>query len=231
MNSRANQHDGDSAVVYVVDPQPRRRRETAAQLAARGWRVERFGAAGEFLDACKGAPAGCVLAELLLPDMTAARLRERMATGDVAVPLVVLSDSNDARLAVRLMQAGAVDFLPRPVDPDELAAAVARAIEADRRRRDADSRLLDVRNRLARLTPQEGRVVHLLLDGRPNKSIAQQLGVSPRTADFRRASVLRKMGVRSVLELARLLAASGAALPADGVAEQPRELQLVNGNP
>lgn len=158
---------------------------------------------------------GCLIADIRMPDMDGLELQEELVTRGVGLPLIFVTGHGDVPLAVRAMKAGAVDFLEKPYDDELLLASVRRALDAGMARPKSppvDSAIVKL---VASLTPREREVLEHLIAGQPNKVVAYELGISPRTVEIHRAHLMEKMQARSLPELVRIALAVGIA-PADG---------------
>lgn len=201
--------------VHVVDDDEAVRNSLALLLESTGFVVETYDSATAFLAAVRPHSAGCVLTDVRMPEMDGLALQRRLSELDVALPVIVMTGHGDVPIAVGALKAGATDFLEKPFDDEQLLAAVRTAIEANQRSREAKQAVADIADRLASLTPREREVLDRLVDGQPNKTIAYDLGSSPRTVEVHRARVMEKMGARSLPELVRMALAIRDA-PAKG---------------
>jgi FixJ family two-component response regulator len=186
--------------VYVVDDDPSFLRAVSRRLGAAGFQVEAFESAEAFLSSRRGSP-GCVVLDLRMPDVGGLEVQEALLRSDEPMPVIFLTGHGDVHGSVRAMKRGAVDFLTKPVNGEELIAAVTRAIAIDAQSRDERSALRDLRSRYARLTPREREVCALVAKGWMNKQIAAQLGTTERTIKAHRAQVMTKMALQSVADL------------------------------
>ena len=193
--------------VYIVDDDDAVRDSLAALLEAKAYIVRSFGSAPEFLAAAPSLPAGCLIVDIRMPEMDGLELQQRLAESALDFPMIVITGHGDVPLAVRAMKAGALDFIEKPFASeailDSLRTAGARvAAEQDPAKAAAASKL-------ALLSLREREVLEGLLAGLPNKSIAYDLAISPRTVEVHRARVMDKMGARSLSELIRLALLAG----------------------
>ena len=195
----------DAALVYVVDDDAAVRDSLAFLLNSAGLAVQTYDSATHFLAAAPGLGAGCVLTDVRMPDLDGLALQRRLTEAGVTLPVIVMTGHGDIPIAVAALKAGAVDFLEKPFDDERLIAAVRAALQASAAARQKDVAAAGVAARLGSLTPREREVLDLLVAGNPNKTIAYDLGASPRTVEVHRARVMEKMGVRSVAELVRLV--------------------------
>ena len=199
--------------VYVVDDDEAVRHSLSVLLDARGYTPRGFGSAPEFLALAPSLSPGCVIADIRMPEMDGLELQQRLIEQGLKFPLIVISGHGDVPLAVRVMKAGAIDFIEKPFAAqailDSLVVAFSRLDGPGER----DAETLAARAKLALLSPREREVLEGLLAGLPNKSIAYDLAISPRTVEIHRARVMDKMGVRSLPELVRLALAAGVRPP------------------
>jgi FixJ family two-component response regulator len=193
------------STAFIVDGSEPGRRELGRLLRPLGVATLAFDSAEAFLEEYQCERAGFLLLELDLPGMSGPELQARLSADEVAPPVIFVAGEADLTTVVPLVKAGAVDFLRRPCDPVALGESVREALLLDARRRGRHALRMDVRSRIARLTEEERRVLDMLLDGKPNKCIAAGLELSRRTIDFRRASLMKKMQARNLIELAQLL--------------------------
>ena len=196
-------------LIYVVDDDDAVRDSLSLLLEARGYTVRSFASAPEFLTAAPSLRPGCLIADIRMPEMDGLELQQRLIERALPFPLIVITGHGDVPLAVRAMKAGAMDFIEKPFAAEIIlnsaAAALARLAEPG----DQDPLTATATAKLALLTPREREVLQGLLAGLPNKSIAYDLAISPRTVEIHRARVMDKMGARSLSELVRMSLAAG----------------------
>ena len=171
-------------------------------------------ASGEaFLAVDRPDRKGCLVTDALMPGMGGIALLERLKAENRGLPAIMITGHGDIAMAIQAMKAGAADFLEKPIRPDELLASIGRALE---RIRDS-GKLLEWRKtaaeRLARLTPRERDIMDLVVQGRPNKIIAHDLGISQRTVENHRSAVMKRTGVASLPDLIRLVMAAADRPP------------------
>jgi FixJ family two-component response regulator len=215
-------------LVFLVDDDPGVRKALARLLRAAGHAVETFDAPGELLARERYNGPGCVVLDLRMPGMTGIELREALERAGSTLPVIFVTGYGDVPTSVRAMKAGAVDFLTKPVNDQELLAAVERALRRDTEAREGRAEDEALRARYGRLTPREREVCALVATGSLNKQIAAGLGASEKTIKVHRARVMEKLGVGSVAELVRLFdrvrerePARSALHPRPPVAEPP----------
>jgi two-component system response regulator FixJ len=198
-------------VVHVIDDEPSVRDSLAVLLESAGFSVRPYDSAQAFLRSASHFATGCVLTDVQMPELNGLELQRRMSQLGIRLPVVVMTGHGDVPIAVEAMKAGATDFLEKPFDDSQLLAAVSNAIALSQRARDEAAAVGEIAARLATLTPREREVLDRLVAGLPNKTIAYELGSSPRTVEVHRARVMEKMGARSLPELVRMTLAVEAA--------------------
>jgi two-component system response regulator FixJ len=201
------------ATIIIVDDDADVRDSLRALLEAADFGVVDFDSAKAFL-AAPAPRAGCMIVDIRMPDMDGLALQEELVKRDVGIPVIVVTGHGDVPLAVRAMKAGAVDFIEKPYDDELLLDSVRRALAAGRelRKPRVDPAIAEL---VASLTPREREVLEHLIAGRPNKVIAFELGISPRTVEIHRAHLMEKMRARSLPELVRTALAADV-VPAGG---------------
>jgi FixJ family two-component response regulator len=192
------------ATVFVVDDYAPGRTAISRLLRAAGFAVAAFASAKEFLAQYDPQTPGCLVLDLAMPDVSGLELQSILAEKGSLLPIIFLTAHGDIPKSVQAMKRGASDFLTRPVNDEDLLAAVRVAIEKDRALRREQVELAEIRARLATLTPREREVLEYVVAGKLNKQIAGDLGTVEQTVKIHRAHVMQKMRVRSVAELVRL---------------------------
>lgn len=195
--------------VYVVDDEEAVRRSVSFLLRTSGFQAELFASGTEFLREVKGLEPGCVLLDVRMPEMDGLEVQRELVQRGVMLPVIVLTGHGDISTAVQAMKHGAVDFLEKPFEKAALLAALdvgfarlgAAGEEADAARA--------AQQRLGALTARERDVLAGLAKGLPNKTIAYDLGISPRTVEVHRANLMTKLEVRSLYEALRIAFAAG----------------------
>jgi FixJ family two-component response regulator len=196
--------------VYVVDDDEGVRSALALLLKSMDQPAVTFGSAGEFLEKYDPDRPGCALLDVRMPGMSGLELQEELNLRGVVLPVIFITGHGDVPMAVEAMQRGAFDFLQKPFRDDDLAERIRRALARDRKLRSQIGEKGQIRKRLERLTPRERQVLKLVTDGKPNKVMAAELGVSQRTVEIHRAHVMRKMGASSLAQLVRMTLVAGA---------------------
>lgn len=203
---------GQEGIVYIVDDDSAMREALENLLASHGFAVQTFDCAAAYLGTKRPDVAACLILDVQLPDMSGLDLQtdvDKPGPTEPHPPIVFITGYGTISSSVRAMKAGAVDFLPKPFEPDALLRAVETALALDRtRREDARARArLHARYRL--LTPREREVLPLVAGGLLNKQAAERLGISLVTLQIHRGKVMRKMGADSLADLVRMAAGLG----------------------
>jgi FixJ family two-component response regulator len=194
--------------IFVIDPDTTSTKAIGDLARARKLNVASFSSAEEFWDALPREHSGCLVLEVDLPGMSGMMLQERMHNAGIVLPVVMVAVEADVAIAVQAMRRGAVDFLQKPWHPLALWEAIQLALQKDASLRREQAARAALQSRVNSLTEDERLVMDLVLKGLPKKAIAKQTDLSVRTIDFRRASILRKMHVNSLIELAQIMANS-----------------------
>jgi two-component system, LuxR family, response regulator FixJ len=200
----------NSEVVHVIDDDADVRQSLAFLLSTAGIAVQVHESAVAFLQALPTIEGGCIVTDVRMPGMDGIALQRRLKADKTGIPVIVMTGHGDIALAVEAMKAGAVDFIEKPFDDDVLIGAIKTALSRGRedgQRRSAQSA---VRERLKLLSERERQVLDGLIAGKPNKIIAYDLGISPRTVEIYRANVMTKMQADSLSALVRMALQEGA---------------------
>ena len=190
--------------VFVVDDDQAMRGSLQWLIESVGMKVQTYDSAQAFLDAYYPGRAGCLLLDVRMPGMTGLELQEYLVRREIRLPVIIITGHGDVSMAVKAMKAGAVDFIEKPFDDEELLNSIRNAVQHDEKRRALRARRADIAARMAELTPREHEVMGMVTDGKSNKEIATSLGVSAKTVEVHRARVMDKMRADSLAELGRL---------------------------
>lgn len=197
------------AVVAIVDDDPWSRDGLQRLIRSAGWRAETFPSAQEFLACPVAEEPRCLVLDLQMPGLSGLDLQKRMAEVGLEIPIVFLTGHGDIPASVQAMKAGAVEFLTKPVDEDKLLHAIQEAVERDRRTREENVAMREVRERYETLTPREQEVLQQVVSGLLNKQIAGELNISEVTVKFHRGHIMRKMRADSLADLVRMAESLG----------------------
>jgi RNA polymerase sigma factor (sigma-70 family) len=204
-----NHNDHPRPTVFVVDDDASIRRALRRLIESVGLEVETYASGLEFLGKMERHKPGCLLLDVRMPGLGGLELQERLAAERILLPVVFLTGHGDVPMTARAMKAGALDFIQKPFNEQELLEAVMRAIEEDGRRRAREAERDSVRERVNQLTPREREVFSLVASGKMNKEIAAEFGISEKTIKVHRARVMEKMGADSLAELVLLAQTAG----------------------
>jgi two-component system, LuxR family, response regulator FixJ len=195
--------------VYVVDDDEAIRRSLNFMLRTSGHMVDQFTCGEEFLKVASKLDPGCVLLDIRMPGMDGLEVQQALAREGVTLPVIIMTGHGDVNLAVRAMKAGAIDFIEKPFEKATMMSALEQGFgklgESDLRK----LRAQEAATRLEALTARERDVLKGLVEGLPNKSIAYDLGISPRTVEIHRANLMTKLDVKSLSEALRIAFAAG----------------------
>jgi FixJ family two-component response regulator len=194
----------DAAVVHIVDDDESLRRALDSLLRSVGLATRTYGSAREFLDCKRDDRPGCLVLDVRLPGISGLDFQEQLSGHGISLPVILVTGHGDIPMSVRAMKAGAVDFLAKPFRDQDLLDAVTAAIERDRKRRTVDGGATRIRDRFATLSPREREVMMLVTQGKMNKQVAGDLGLSEITVKIHRGSAMRKMGARTLADLVRM---------------------------
>ena len=192
------------ASVHVIDDDEAVRDSLAFLLRAAKFDVQTHESAVAFLAALPKVGPGCIITDVRMPEMSGIDLLRRLKELGVSAPVIVITGHGDVPLAVEAMKFGAVDFLEKPFDDDALLVSVRAALARTEQEEQRDAERTRLKQRLATLSTREREVLDGLIAGLPNKTIAYDLGISPRTVEIHRANVMTKLGVRSLSEALRI---------------------------
>ncbi|MEA3390944.1 response regulator FixJ [Sphingobium sp. CCH11-B1] len=190
--------------IYVVDDDEAIRRSLSFMLRTSGHMVRLFTGGLEFLKEAGALPPGCVLLDVRMPDMDGLEVQRELRARGITLPVVIMTGHGDVDMAVAAMKAGASDFIEKPFEKAALLACIEAAKTLSLAERGAMARAEEARARLNILTDRERDVLDGLVQGLPNKTIAYDLGISPRTVEIHRANLMQKLEVKSLAEALRI---------------------------
>jgi two-component system CheB/CheR fusion protein len=202
-------------VIYVVDDDGDLRQAIRGMLEHDGHLVEDYGDGESFLHAYRPDRNACLLVDANLPGISGLDILKRLKSAGHSVPAIMITGQSDVPMAVEAMKAGATDFLEKPIHGVELLAGVGRALESSHDSGKLSEWSKDAADQLACLTRRQRQIMEMVLAGHPSKNIAADLGISQRTVENHRASIMKRAGVRSLPALARLALAAAGALMSD----------------
>jgi len=194
----------DQVSVFVVDDDREVRYALQMLMESVGLRVECFASSQEYLDQFDPEKPGCLILDVRMPGLSGLELQARLAEERLCPPIIIVTGHGDVPMAVRAVQAGAMNFIEKPFNDQALLDSVHRAIEKDGQQRGVVSRLAEIESRFEKLTPREREVLKLVIAGRRNKLIAAELGVSQSTVEAHRAKVMEKMEAGTLSDLMRM---------------------------
>ncbi len=201
--------EGAQPTVIVIDDDTSVRKGISRLLASMGFRTETFGSAEEFLARERYAGAGCIILDVRMPGLSGMDLQDELNKADCSMPIIFITGHGNIPMSVQAMKKGAVDFLTKPFDDEELLQAVENALEKDRKAKAEQAEVHDILKRIERLTPREYGILSYVVTGMLNKQIALKLGIAEKTVKVHRGRIMEKLSVDSVAELVRLAEKAG----------------------
>ncbi|HKW37872.1 MAG TPA: response regulator [Burkholderiales bacterium] len=195
---------GEAPTVFVVDDDDSIRTLWRWLMESNGIAVATFAAAAEFIEAYPPGAPGCLVLDLKLPGMSGLELQEYLKRKGIEIPIVIVTGHGDVPTAVSAIKGGAVDFIEKPFGYRDVLSVIRGAFRRDAEIRSRQTQRLSVSSRLATLTDRERDVLRRVIEGKPNKIIADELDISMKTVEFHRSKMMEKMGAGSVAELVQL---------------------------
>jgi RNA polymerase sigma factor (sigma-70 family) len=191
--------------VFVVDDDEAVRSALKLLMKSVGLECELYASAGDFLRAYDPDRHGCLVLDVRMSGMNGVELQEELAKMRAMIPIIFISGHGNIEMAVRTIHAGAVDFIEKPFKDQDLLDRIQESLDLDRENRERFTKREEILARVRSLTAREREVMDLVVDGAPNKAIAQDLGISERTVEIHRARVMQKTGAGSLAQLVRMV--------------------------
>jgi len=192
------------AVIHLIDDDEAVRQALSFLLASAGYAVRIYPSGDALLEQLSSLQPGCLITDVRMPGTDGLALQRRLVELNINFPVIVMTGHADVPLAVEAMKAGAIDFIEKPFDDEKLLAAIALALSRFRDEGEGDNEAAKIQAKLQSLSPRENQVLQGLLQGQPNKTIAYDLNLSPRTVEVHRANLMSKMGASSLSDLIRM---------------------------
>lgn len=193
----------ENGIVYVVDDDAAVRDSLVWLLGSVGLRAISFGSAAEFLEGFSDSGISCLVSDVRMPGMSGLELQKALNTRGIEIPFILMTAFGDVSTAVKAMKAGAVDFIEKPFNNQNMLDLINTALQTDAARRKNMEAEVENAQLLARLTPQEHRVFERVVAGLSNREIGSEMDISVKTVEVHRARVMRKLEANSVAELVR----------------------------
>lgn len=190
--------------IHIVDDDEGARDSLGALLGSTGHAVKTFASGVEFLEALEPNWQGCVILDVRMPVLSGLQVQEKLTEKQCKLPVIIVTGHGDLPIAVKAMKAGAIDFIEKPFEEAVILESIKHALALGERSSEEDAAAADLNHRIAQLTPRELEVLVQVAMGHPNKVVAYELGISPRTVEIHRARVIEKMNARSLSHLVRL---------------------------
>lgn len=190
-------------IVHIVDDDDAVRESLHLLMQSEDIPARTYASAEAFLDHPAQPKHGCLLLDVRMPGMNGLQLLDLLKQQDVAIPVIFITGHGDVNMAVQAMKAGAADFIEKPFDNEKLLQTVDKCLSESVKLKYNNELRHEVETRIANLTKREREVMDMLVDGKQNKVIAQELGISPRTVELHRSKVMEKLGAHSLSEVVR----------------------------
>lgn len=190
--------------VYIVDDDDAVRDSLSWLVESVGLEAETFASAAEFLDICNNELSGCLVSDVRMPGMSGIELQEQLVSRGIKIPIIFITGYGDIKMAVQAIQHGAVDFITKPFNDQELLDKIQHAIEKGMQAWERQVEIKKLESRFERLTPREHEVMLKVIQGKLNKIVASELDISSKTVEAHRAKVMEKMQASNLAELIRM---------------------------
>jgi len=204
MSANTNKNARKKPTIYIVDDDDGMRRALTVLMQTVGYNAIAFERPTEFLQKLDPNQPGCLVLDVRMPEMSGLEVQQQLNRNGSMLPVILITGHGDIPMAVQAMKDGAFDFLQKPFRDQDLLDRINGAIKQDAENREIVERHADLKRRVESLTPREREVMVLVVDGRANKVIAIDLGLSERTVEIHRANVMEKMQARSVAHLVKM---------------------------
>jgi len=202
-------HSTLDPIVFVIDDDASMRRALSYLLQSAGYKVETHSSAEEFLRREHYDGVGCIILDVRMPGLSGMDLQEKLMGSDYRMPIIFLTGHGELSMGVEAMKKGAIDFLTKPCDDEQLLGAVHSAIEKDKQARGSYKEKQEIRGRIELLTPRENEILRYVISGMLNKQIALKLGIAEQTVKIHRGRIMEKLCAESVADLVRLAGKAG----------------------
>jgi FixJ family two-component response regulator len=201
--------NGPNPTIFIIDDDSSMRRALSYLLQSAGYKVETYSSAEKFLQREPYDGVGCILLDVRMPGLSGMDLQEKLMRPDYMMPIIFLTGHGELSMGVHAMKKGAIDFLTKPCDDEQLLAAVNRAIEKDMQARGSYKEKQEIRRRIELLTPRENEILRYVITGLLNKQIAATLGIAEPTVKIHRGRIMEKLRAESVADLVRMAGKAG----------------------
>jgi FixJ family two-component response regulator len=201
--------NGPNPTIFIIDDDSSMRRALSYLLQSAGYKVETYSSAEKFLQRDPYDGVGCMLLDVRMPGLSGMDLQEKLMRPDYMMPIIFLTGHGELSMGVHAMKKGAVDFLTKPCDDEQLLAAVNRAVEKDMQARGSYKQKQEIRRRIELLTPRENEILRYVITGLLNKQIAATLGIAEPTVKIHRGRIMEKLRAESVADLVRMAGKAG----------------------
>jgi len=190
--------------VFVVDDDQEVTASLSWLIESVGYNTETYNNSKVFLDTFDHYRLGCLILDIRMPQISGLEVQKKLIDRNIQIPIIFITAHADVPMAIRAMKLGAVDFFCKPLNYQDLLESINKAIKKNNENRKFTTRKIQMRTLINKLTPREHEVFHIMMDGKITKLIAQELGISPHTAELHRINVMKKMDVSSLVELTKL---------------------------
>ena len=201
--------NGPDPTIFIIDDDASMRRALSYLLQSAGYKVETYSSAEKFLRRENYDGVGCIILDVRMPGLSGMDLQEKLMRSDYRMPIIFLTGHGELSMGVQAMKKGAIDFLTKPCDDEQLLGAVHRAIEKDMQARGSYEEKQKIRRRIQLLTPRENEILRYVIAGMLNKQIAAKLGIAEPTVKIHRGRIMQKLCAESVADLVRLAGKAG----------------------